>query len=387
MKTIEITCNSNGIMNFSCYTENNYKYVFYSEVIDDILDTVNSNIATKIVDGNIYFKNNNTEIIIKNYRNNKDITLDKVIERVKVINKIQKNKRLKKQKIKRIKTFASVTFISLSIIFANNLINLKADDKEIDMHPTSSNIEQIENIKINEEKLIEIEEDKEVTQLNIENDETQEQTELDFLSRVDTEKYIETKNNYYNKIESIANDYGIDPRIMLAIATQESGEHIIDNGGAALGLMQIELSVWDGQTISAFNFNTNEQEKITITKEKLKDLDFNIKVACMHFQKCLIDSNYDLNVAIQMYNYGYGNILETFRLYYKDNNITLNDAINNCDNDWLNYRDYIEVGDKEYLEHVVSYIENLNNITCKKSNGELINYSYKTPTNQHINYY
>ena len=83
MKTIEIVCNSNGRMNITITKNERFKYATYKDVIDDIIDTVNDEIITRIVDGNIYFRNGYITVVIKNYRNNKDTTLDQVIEKVK----------------------------------------------------------------------------------------------------------------------------------------------------------------------------------------------------------------------------------------------------------------------------------------------------------------
>ena len=164
---------------------------------------------------------------------------------------------------------------------------------------------------------------------------------------------------------------------MLAIATQETGEHRINTNTPALGLMQIEKSVWIGETISAYNFYIGKYETEKITEEKLKNIDFNIKIACMHFQNCLMNSNYDLNIAIQMYNFGYGNIEDTFKYYHNNGSMELNESLKNYTNEWLNYRDYIKSGDSDYLEHIISYIEDLEGIECQKENGDSIIYSYE----------
>ena len=378
MKTIEITCNSNGRMNITITKNERFKYATYKDVIDDVINTVNDKIITRIVDGNVYFRNSYITVVIKNYRNNKDTTLDQVIEKVKKENIIQKKKRLRKKKIKRIRTLAGVTIISLGIVFSSTLINkMDINSKKEENKPTITYSHNLNQEKINED--LDLNDEEIIAESNEE--EIEEKlgivVNLDVDSRTSSDKYINTKNEYYDRISRISNDFGIDPRIMLAIATQETGEHRISSNTPALGLMQIEKSVWNGEELTAYNFSIGRYEKIKITEEKLKDIDFNIKVACMHFQKCLIDSNYDLNIAIQMYNFGYGNVEQTFKYYHNNGNINLKDSLSNYTDDWLNYRGYISAGDSKYLEHIISYIEDLEGIVCNKVSGDTLIYSYQ----------
>ena len=95
----------------------------------------------------------------------------------------------------------------------------------------------------------------------------------------------------------------------------------------------------------------------------------------MIFQQCLKYSNYNLTVAIQMYNYGYGNIINTFKMCY-GNNVNFDETSKSNDNLWLDYRENISEGDKEYLEHILSYIENIEDI-YNKNNDNIINYEIR----------
>ena len=55
--------------------------------------------------------------------------------------------------------------------------------------------------------------------------------------------------------------YGLDPNFMIAVATQESGVHnSYDETTAAIGLMQIEKSVWNNKSITVYNYETKEDE-------------------------------------------------------------------------------------------------------------------------------
>ena len=204
--------------------------------------------------------------------------------------------------------------------------------------------------------------------------------DLEYSDRTDTDKFIIAKEKYYSLVSRISKEYGIDPQIMLAIATQESGVHNTNTNGPAMGLMQIERSVWTGEDITAFNHKTKSKETLHITEEKLKDLEFNIRVACMIFQNCLNNSNYNLEVAIQMYNYGPGNVLKTFKMYYDRDDLTLDEALSNYSDGWLDYRQYIKVGDKDYLEHIMSYVVQPDDIYCYDNNDNLRSFEFNKIT-------
>ena len=177
------------------------------------------------------------------------------------------------------------------------------------------------------------------------------------LDSDDIEKAAKTRELYYDIIEEYANMYGLDPDIICAIATQERGVHsdTVDPGGA-IGLMQIQVEVWNNKDINAYNYDTNTNEKVHITLDNLKDASFNIKVGCMIFQNYLNEMNGNLTAAIQCYNMGPGSVNSMINKYCKDNNITRSELLNSNDNGWLNYRNSSYPGDPRYAEHVSRYI-------------------------------
>ena len=88
-------------------------------------------------------------------------------------------------------------------------------------------------------------------------------------------------------------NYGVDPYLLLAKAMTESSlmHNAVLPGGAnfnnhAWGLMQIE-NVHIGEVISAYNYKTQQMDTIKITQESLKNLDTNVQIASMMFQKQL----------------------------------------------------------------------------------------------------
>lgn len=164
-------------------------------------------------------------------------------------------------------------------------------------------------------------------------------------------------------IDKYASMYGIDPRLIEAIITQENKfneKNYSDIGGH--GLMQVE-SIWNNQQLTAFNFNTNSYESIIVdTNKATNDDDYGIKVGCMIFNNYYnyIYSNYGnkfnekecLIASIFSYNKGIG---------------TIKNCINNCStfDKFLTLAKHTNGGDNEYIEHVLSYIENETTIQMK----------------------
>lgn len=377
MRKIELTINNNGYI--MCTIENNNKisYISYFEILDYIKKISLLQKDLTIINNNIEFRTNNNIVVIKNYRNNKDIELNEIIERL-IKEKINKRKEyLRKKKINRNRRIACTVIlgaITLSTLFSN-FSNVKSSEIKNDITHNNYNIEinYSRDSKDAVKNVTYIQDEEKETEFIEENDKNI--IEVAFDSRIETEKFQVTKAYYKDIINNIALEYGIDPQIMLAIATQESGIHDINRIGPAIGLMQIEKSVWNNQSLTAYNYSKNQEETIFITEEKLKDLEFNIRTACMIFQQCLKNSNYNLTVAIQMYNYGYGNIINTFKMCY-GNNVNFDETSKSNDNLWLDYRENISEGDKEYLEHILSYIENIEDI-YNKNNDNIINYEIR----------
>lgn len=378
---IELTINEIGYIISSVKKDGILKYISYKNILSEI-ETIYSNYKNIYIENNIIIVESNFgKLTINNYENNKEVFLNSIINKLTEIKLKERKDFLRNKKIKRISFITGAVVISVGLMAASFLKDFDEDTYEYDL----DNDIGIENI---DEECTTIENDKQDKDENINekenyikeldyiaNNEIQKENivSASFISRTDTEKYINTKDNYQEIISNISYEYGIDPKIMLAIATQESGNHIIDNNIPGIGLMQIERSVWNNQTITAYNYSTKQLENIKITEEKLNNLEFNIKIACMHFQNCLINSNYNLDVAIQMYNFGYGNIEKVLQYYHNNSNISLHEALNNFDNEWLNYRNYINEGDNMYLEHILSYIENPEEVFCM-NNNEIIQY-------------
>ena len=144
---------------------------------------------------------------------------------------------------------------------------------------------------------------------------------------------------------------------MLGIATEERGVHSteIDSGGG-IGLMQIQYNVWLGHDLLYYQLNSEtgiyEAKYVKITEERLRNLETNIETGCMIFQECLRNSNYNLPIAIQMYNMGYGSMYKILESYANEKGITIDDVLkNSTDIGWTKYREGYP-GNPTYLEKV-----------------------------------
>ena len=160
---------------------------------------------------------------------------------------------------------------------------------------------------------------------------------IDFSDRTSDEKAINAKNNYYDIISRYAKTYGIDPNLMMAIATQEKGIHsnVMDAGGG-VGLMQMQYGVWVNQDISAYNFETNKWETFHITDNNIRELDTNIKIGCMYFQNCLNNMQYNVPAALCAYNWGATSTQNKLEKFSKDRGLTTDETLNASDTSWIN---------------------------------------------------
>lgn len=173
---------------------------------------------------------------------------------------------------------------------------------------------------------------------------------------------FENAKEYEDIFEKYATRYGLDKNLLMAMAAQESSgnhENHLDNGPAE-GIMQIEKSVYTGHSLHAYNFETGEVEDLKVTSDNLQDLDTNIRIGAMIFQNYLEQSNYNIPIAVQKYNYGPGNmntVLGDKSKYFEEHP---------TNSDWLENRDLVSAGDSEYIEHVFSFLPtNLINVKTR----------------------
>ena len=289
--------------------------------------------------------------------------------------------------------FTSLTLSTIMLLLAIPKANNNSTTN-VDINPPISYAQNIE-IKddINKEfrvtipSVVDIKEEKDTTTPTLETETEEEKINpftLETEDLTNSEKYQSAKENYFTLIEKYATEYGLDPMLMLAIATQERGVHseIVDPDGG-LGLFQIQIEGgwnWDNETISAYNFRTNEEETITITKDKVRNLEFNIKCGCILFQNALREQNYNIPRAIQCYNYGSAYMDQVISECCKDTGYSRNDISDPTNLIWTNYRNIIKNGDNRYLENVLRYLPNDTQLEFKKPSGEKITMTFENET-------
>ena len=175
---------------------------------------------------------------------------------------------------------------------------------------------------------------------------------------------------YQDIFEKYARIYGVDPNLLMAIAAQESGGNHYDNldNGPACGIMQIERAVHVGNSITAFNFETQQYDTFEVTEENIKDIDTNIRIGAMVLRDCIRNNHHNIFLALQTYNFGYGNMDDVLDAYMEKTGLTRNEIMEDrTNNGWLEYRNLVDEGDPQYLEHVLSYMDT-NKITIMDPN-------------------
>lgn len=178
---------------------------------------------------------------------------------------------------------------------------------------------------------------------------------FEYDDRSNSECVSNAKNNMatFNKY---GEKYGVDPNLLMAIMCQESGgiHNEYSENGHAIGAFQIE-NVWDGQTLSAYDFETEEMETICVEFDRLKDFDYNAKVAAMILQLNMRKFDYNVPQAVQAYNMGLS-------------------RINGFGDNWNTARLSCDKGDPMYIEHVFSYLPDGYYLTMKKPDGKTTNF-------------
>ena len=196
--------------------------------------------------------------------------------------------------------------------------------------------------------------------------------ELEYGKNKNSEEVAYVKENFGDKIKKYADMYGLDEDLILAIATlnKDHSEEINDQGN--IGIMGIQFDSWYGQTLKAYNFDDNQEEVFTFD-DKIKELEGNIQAGCVIFQNELKKYNYNILVGIQSYQYGGYYMKQVLSYYAQDSNKTYEQVLNSNDINWMKYRlNFIQNGDSEYIEHVLSYYTGNGIIEIKKNNEESI---------------
>ena len=194
---------------------------------------------------------------------------------------------------------------------------------------------------------------------------------LEYEDKTATQKAQFTVKEYGDMITKYSNMYGLDSKLMIALATQERGVHspVMDKGGDT-GLMQVRNEEWAGESLYVYNFESNSYEQIIVDEASLSDLEYNIKVACMIFQEGLRETKYNILMAIQCYNMGSPEIEKMVAAYCNDTGKSKESVFSDqFDNGWMNYRNLINHGDHSYIENVLSNYGESCTISMTKPDG------------------
>lgn len=327
---------------------------------------------------------------------NVDYTCDK--EHIKGKNRTVTRKRRKVNPV-----VATISALALStVILLSSVSKATSDNIEITNEPTIVYAQDIDE-DINKEFNTQESTESETTQTTT-NIEPQEETttineslvhyeapkepinpfEINTKDLTTSNKYLNCKEKYYDLIERYSNQYGVDPMLMLAIATQERGEHseiVEDNGG--LGLFQVQIEGgwnWDNKSVTVFNYETNQNETVTITKDTARTLEGNVKYACVLFQNALKEQKYNIPRAIQSYNYGTSYMSSVMSACQNNTGLSKEELSDPTNLIWINYRNVVGGGDPRYLENVLRYLPNETKIEMKKPDGEIVTMTYENPS-------
>ena len=193
--------------------------------------------------------------------------------------------------------------------------------------------------------------------------------DIDYGSKKDDDTALYIKEQYGDVITKYADMYGLDPALVLALATQERGSghsSKIDDGGA-VGIMQIQYNSWINEKIKAYNFEAEEYETIKVD-DSIRTLEGNVKVGCMILQSEIKKHDYNIIAGLQSYNYGGSRVEKVIKYYAKLVDKDYQEVIDSNDTDWLDYRNKIvKLGDHNYVENVLRWFDN-NSITMFKPN-------------------
>lgn len=213
--------------------------------------------------------------------------------------------------------------------------------------------------------------------LNIDDfDQTRLEKVLPYEDRSDSLEVSNVVDNYGKLIQTYAEKCGIDPKIMCAIAAQESaGQHEYGlTHGSKGGLFQIEMSNWRNKTISYYDIKEQKEKEILVDDASIKDSEKCIEIACALMQDAL-NRYRSIPLAIQEYNMGYYNLKPVLQAASQDLGVTTFELYNDETCPWKNYISFATDGDKGYLDKVLSFAGfgyDNQEFTCKLINGQTI---------------
>lgn len=193
--------------------------------------------------------------------------------------------------------------------------------------------------------------------------ETNEEEEIKYVishegtNEEDRSAYKNIKDKYILPIAEYSHIYGLDTNLVLAVLTQENKNEVKnDSLTGGHGLAQIE-SIWQGETIEAYNFVKKEYE--------VSDP--------IDVFRCDEDPNYCIKIACMILNNYYNEIHNKYSNKFTPNEeiqatlMAYNKGIGTAEEQIARSKNFEEFcknmigtpgGDDEYLHHVLSFVYN-----------------------------
>lgn len=158
-----------------------------------------------------------------------------------------------------------------------------------------------------------------------------------------------SSEKYFNYFKEYGETYGIDPYLLMAIASTESAGNPSAKNGNNYGLMQINFT-GSKKTVKAFNFKTNKFDSITITSSSQllgnNSVWFNIKVGAMQLQEKARELEFNPLASIQGYNFGQNGFKRAITYYLSNGNILQGNKIALND---IRVTSYIKSNDTQWI--------------------------------------
>ena len=214
--------------------------------------------------------------------------------------------------------------------------------------------------KITDDNLVKTQADKK-TEVNNNADKSESNVQVVNVSYIDntnSDKLINAENNYSEIINKYAHKYGLDANLILAMCTQERGQHSneVDAGGG-LGLMQIQVSQHpDGSAIKTTTFDNNNlphDSEFTFYEDNYKNLDGNVEAGCALLRSYLNEFNGNIIAALYAYNAGNSNVRNAIREYANNNRVSYENVLSDINN--YGWNKYIGYDNNDYLSLVMQY--------------------------------
>ncbi len=362
MESIELSVTSDGYYAVISYDSIHKKRTNNQDKISMIVDSLNIKATKAIYDsGNLkLFYGQDSYLILDNYKKYKNRLLYKKLSKAIVdsTNIVKTTSSIKKIAFK---SFVFATLFTSAISLTKNIkidVSDTVDNISTDNYDTNDTNTILKPLlsdfyEINKKEYVE-----DICNLDI-NDETLEndfssrlQTSIDIYNKVIPNNNIypigERLNSYeinnildfsskeeYSYFTKYAAIYGIDPYLLLALADNESSLNHYDNipGGSkyrnhAVGITQQEDPILYEREVGAYNYETNNIDKINLNMENAIDIEKNIQMAAMILQN-LLQKYKNPYIAIQAYNYSESVMDILISRCASDNNYSIDDILLN----------------------------------------------------------